>query len=608
MSLLETLRSVRGRLAVIIVLAMVALVVLLIYQEIDSRADRERRGEADLRRLATFAAHAQRERFLAAERLLTLVRNSGTALRPILATPDSTEAYDQCTRTLFVLDALLPGTSGFALWDKDGNSLCSSEGAKRGEFNVRGHLWFRNAAARDDVTTGEFELSPPDNEPSLGFGVPMKDPANGEVLGYISTGLTLAEADDALEGTDLPETGRLSILDQNGVVVASSERATGSQVSGFRDAFGALGGFLDSDIVEGNGRVGAGVRITDAGDSNVTVVVSADKDVLAPPLTETMWRDLWPVALIALLTLGAVWLLAQRWIVRPVESLVSASRSLAEGRLGARADVPRGISEFEQLGAAFNDMAETRERASHAKDEFLGLVSHELKTPITTVLGNAEILRNRGERLEPEMRQGALEDIHESALRLVAIIDNLLVLARLERGVELESEPLSLLRMANAAAQEQLRREPARRILVRGDATLLAHGGETYVQQVLANLIANAVKYSPPHEPVEIIVARGGGMALVRVSDSGEGIEEAEQEAIFEPFYRAARTSSFVEGIGIGLSVCKRLVEAMGGSIWVERGSDGGADFVFTLPLALEEEAAFVVDDDALAVASTEKV
>ena len=112
-----------------------------------------------------------------------------------------------------------------------------------------------------------------------------------------------------------------------------------------------------------------------------------------------------------------------------------------------------GIREFEKLGASFNEMAATRERASRAKDEFLGLVSHELKTPITTVLGNAAILRDRSDKLDADQRQTALDDIYDGAQRLAAIIDNMLALARLERGAELDSEPLQLLRMSSAVAQ-----------------------------------------------------------------------------------------------------------------------------------------------------------
>ncbi len=591
---------------------MVVLVGLLVYQHVQQRSDGERRAEENLQRLALFAAKAERERFESAERLLGLAARA-QQFQELAADPTSVEAFDRCTSTLFVLDVLLPGTSGFALWDTDGRVLCSSEAAKVGEFDASNNLWFTTAVDRGDFATGGFELSPPDDEPSLGFGLPIRATDEGDIVAYLSTGLGLTEGDELISNSGLPETGRLTTFDQNGVVISSTVGdgedvpafAGGQTAEGYSEVFASLGTFLDSDIgdVPGGRRIAA-VRVTDADDAAVTVVVGAETDALVTPLAESLARDLWPVALLTLLALLATFVLAQQWIVRPVSSLVGASTALTSGDLGARAEASGGVSEFEQLAAAFNEMAAANERASHAKDEFLSLVSHELRTPITTVLGNAEILRKRGDRLDAEMRQGALDDIHESAERLVAIIDNLLTLARLERGAGLDSEPLALMRMADAATNEQLRRAPGRRVLVRGDGTILALGGLTYVEQVLRNLIGNAIKYSPADSTVDVIVEQEDGMAMVRVYDRGRGIDAAEREAIFEPFYRSDRTAGSAEGIGIGLSVCKRLIEALDGRIWVNPRDGGGSEFGFSLPL-VTEDSPLVVEPEPISTAAT---
>ena len=203
------------------------------------------------------------------------------------------------------------------------------------------------------------------------------------------------------------------------------------------------------------------------------------------------------------------------------------------------------------------------------------------------MVGNASVLRTRGHLLDDEQRREALDDIESSAQRLTVIIDNLLTLARLEREGVLESEPLPLLRMAQACSLVD-----GRRVVVDGDAGLLALGGESYVEQVLQNLIANAVKYSPTESAVEVSVRREGELAVVRVSDRGEGIADAEREAIFQPFYRSDRTSALAEGVGIGLSVCRRLIEAMDGAIWCEAREGGGSEFGFSLPLVPEHDLA----------------
>jgi signal transduction histidine kinase len=587
-------------LALIIVLAMTALVGLLVYQGIDQRNEDQHRERENLTRLASFAAQAQRARFDAVERFL-VIASTAQSLRTVALAPNDREAVDACTRALFVSEQLVTGAR-FALFDRSGQVLCSSRAARPGEYTAANSLWFRNATERQAFSTGAFEVTRADGLPSLTFGTPIRGGPEGPVLAYLSANLEVEQDDISFAGIRLPDTGRLTIVDQNGVVINSTSRSPGDVLPLFPPQFSTLPGYLDTALAEGNGRTGAAVRITDNDDALVEAVVSAENDALVTPVLETIWRVLLPVGILTLLTLIAVWLLARQWIVRPVEALVRTSDAITRGNLGARARMRSGVSEFEQLGAAFNEMAETRERASDAKDEFLGLVSHELKTPITTALGNAEILRTRGDRLDAESRQIALDDIHDSALRLNAIIENLLVLARLERGAALETEPLSLLRMTRTLADELLRTAPGRMVIVRGDSNALALGGETYVEQVLRNLVGNAIKYSPEDAPVEVLVEAGDGMAVLRVLDRGQGIDESEREAIFQPFYRSERTATFAEGIGIGLSVCKRLIEAMGGQIWCEARDGGGTEFGFSLPLEAEEPTTAESDDEPMSL------
>ena len=590
MTLPKPLTSIRARLALIILFAMTALVGLLIYQGVRQQREDRRRADENLLRVTTFAAHSERERFDAAKRLLTLASQS-QSFRNVAAFPRSKEAFNSCTSALFNLDRLLPETSGFALWDASGNSLCSSKGATTAQYNVRDRLWFQTARQSQAIATGSYEWAPPDGEPSLGFGMPIRDANGSEVVAYLSTGLKLDRPDDLLAKGNLPRTGAISIIDQNGIIINSSNSPSGTSAGpGFQQRWGALATYGDGRVAdELPGRRAAGVRITDAGEPAVTLVIAADENALVQPLAMTLLKGLWPVAIVILVTLIAVWLLAHRWVVRPVESLVRASDELAAGNLGARVNVPTGTREFEKLGRSFNQMAETRERASHAKDDFLGLVSHELKTPITTVIGNAEILRRHAGRLDEEQRAEALEDIHAGGQRLAAIIDNMLALARLERGVGLESEPLRLLRMAESAVRAS-GVQGAGRVIVQGDPAIIALGGETYVEQILQNLIANALKYSPPGQPVEVVVGRQDGMCAVRVLDRGQGVADEERASIFQPFYRSARTSVHAEGVGIGLSVCKSLTEAMGGTIWCRGREGGGCEFGFTLPLVGEDE------------------
>ncbi len=224
------------------------------------------------------------------------------------------------------------------------------------------------------------------------------------------------------------------------------------------------------------------------------------------------------------------------------------------------------------------------------KDEFLGLVSHELKTPITTILGNAQIL-NRIRTIEDDERNAALADIAFEAERLHRIIDNMLVLARLESGRQIEPEPLHLQRVIETLAARHHQRHPTRRIDLQIDSTLpIVSAEEGYVEQVLRNLLSNAEKYSPGEEPITIAARSQGNEVLVAVLDRGPGISPSEADELFTPFYRSPQTSHQAQGMGIGLTVCKRLIEALNGRMWAIVRAGGGSDIGFALPVEHDDD------------------
>ena len=220
-----------------------------------------------------------------------------------------------------------------------------------------------------------------------------------------------------------------------------------------------------------------------------------------------------------------------------------------------------------------------------AKDEFLGLISHELRTPITTILGNARILVRASAAIGEEDRRGALNDIASESERLRAIVEDLLVLARAENGQLFDHEPLLVGRMIAECVAEFQRKYPGRSFeLSRNDYSAVANADRTYVWQVTTNLLSNAVKYSPRDAVIDVQVGAGERDVRVHVRDRGAGIGDDERTRIFEPFYRSPATAQTASGVGVGLTVCKRLVEAMGGEMWATGRDGGGADVGFWLP------------------------
>lgn len=229
--------------------------------------------------------------------------------------------------------------------------------------------------------------------------------------------------------------------------------------------------------------------------------------------------------------------------------------------------------------------------ANEAKDEFLGLISHELRTPITVIHGGARVLRLRAETLDEATRQELIADIEEESDRLHRVVENLLVLSRAELKTHFEPEPVLIHRVAREMAMVFGRQRRQREVIVECESEpppVAADQG--FVEQLLRNLLSNADKYSPEQEPIEVRVLAHDGQVAVAVADRGPGVAEGEGERIFERFFRGASTQNIASGAGMGLAVCKRLVEAMSGTIRAENREGGGLTVSFTVPLYKSEE------------------
>jgi K+-sensing histidine kinase KdpD len=230
--------------------------------------------------------------------------------------------------------------------------------------------------------------------------------------------------------------------------------------------------------------------------------------------------------------------------------------------------------------------------ANRAKDEFLGIISHELRTPVTTIYGGARLLHSRWSSLDEESVSGLVQDIESESERLYRLIENLLVLGRLELGEEVVKQPVAV----KPALQKLLatfgRRRASREVKVSlQDDVDIVDAEPTYLDQILYNLLTNADKYSPADRPIEIEVTQAASGSVFRVMDRGPGIPEEDMGRVFESFYRSKANPRGTPGKGVGLAVCKRLVEAMGGQIWVASREGGGFEVGFVLHRSDEARA-----------------
>ena len=221
------------------------------------------------------------------------------------------------------------------------------------------------------------------------------------------------------------------------------------------------------------------------------------------------------------------------------------------------------------------------------RDAFTGVVSHELRTPITTIYGMSHVLRARHAELGTAERAALIADIEAEADRLRRMVEDLLILSRVEGGLlELDVEPLALGRLVRRVVASEAERWPGHGLEVTiADDLPVAVGDPVSVEQVVRNLVSNAAKYSPSGGRVEVQVSGEEGWVTVRVLDEGLGLPDVPTNRLFELYFRAPEATRHAPGAGIGLFVCRALVEAMRGRMWARARDGGGSEFGFGLPI-----------------------
>jgi len=297
-------------------------------------------------------------------------------------------------------------------------------------------------------------------------------------------------------------------------------------------------------------------------------------------------------SLLVLLALATVawWILHLG--VRPLDQMARTAEAIAEGDLSRRVDRAEPRTEVGRLGLAFNTMVSEIEEAFDERTQseerlrrFIADASHELRTPLTSIRGYAELWRQGGLDNDVALAD-AMRRIEAEGARMGVLVDDLLLLARLDQGRPLDTEPVDLAVLARDAVADARAVEPDRAVTIEAPAHLIVTGDEGRLRQVVSNLLANVRVHTPPGTAARVRLAEERSSAVLEVEDDGPGFGPDPGRA-FERFYRAdparARASG---GIGLGLSIVSSVVGAHGGQASAGAGRSGGARVRVELPLA----------------------
>lgn len=385
--------------------------------------------------------------------------------------------------------------------------------------------------------------------------------------------------------------GRIVVVDKLGYIIADSAAADKGHTVMNKQVFNALNkGESAEAFTRGDQKVmSAVVSITDKENKDEVlgaVVVTADISDIYISLGE-MQNQVYLLSLLTSLLIGLLSFFTSSIISRPLKVLMKFVQKITNGQLDQKVDT-KGKDEIAELGNAFNHMAEQLQRVEHSRQEFVSNVSHELKTPLSSIKVLTESLLFQ-ENVPVEMYQEFFMDINSEVDRLNNIISDLLTLVRLDQTeVPMNIKTTNLNDMTQAILKRliPLAKKKDIKMIYQSHKEIFVDIDEVKLTLAISNLIENAIKYTPEGGEVRVILQSDLQDAWVSVEDTGLGIAKDEQSKIFERFYRTDKTRNReTGGTGLGLSITYRTVIMHNGSIQVESEEGKGSIFTVQIPI-----------------------
>lgn len=317
--------------------------------------------------------------------------------------------------------------------------------------------------------------------------------------------------------------------------------------------------------------------------------------VIAIPTTEVVnalrrlvYIEAAAVGGLIIITAAGAWLILRRGL-RPLERMAGTAALISAGDMSRRVKPANGDSEVGQLGRALNTMLDDIEAAFAERDateqrlrQFLADASHELRTPLTSIQGFAELFRVSGEKARVDLPT-ILRRIEEESARMKVLVEDLLLLARIDEHREIERNPTDLAVLAADACTDVAAGDPDRQVTLDAPEPVVVPGDEAHLRQALANLTTNALRHTPPGSPIEVGCHLEDGSAVVTVRDHGPGLDPESLAHAFDRFWQGDK-ARVGKGAGLGLAIVSAIAEEHGGRASAANAPDGGALFTLTLP------------------------
>jgi two-component system OmpR family sensor kinase len=321
------------------------------------------------------------------------------------------------------------------------------------------------------------------------------------------------------------------------------------------------------------------------------VVVAEPTTSVTSGLHRLLFIEISTAIVILVVLSSCSWLILRRGL-QPLEKMAGTAATITAGDLSQRVVPSGGPSEVGQMGLALNTMLDNIEEAFKERDateqrlrQFLADASHELRTPLTSIQGFAELFRVGGDNAQVDLPT-ILRRIEEESARMRVLVEDLLLLARLDQTQPVEKAPVDLAVLASDACSDAVATAPERAITLDAPEPVVVAGVEAHLRQAIGNLVTNAVRHTPAGTPIEVSARIADGEALVAVRDHGAGLSEDELVHVFDRFWQAdsARVGT---GAGLGLAIVDGIAQEHHGRASAANADEGGALFTLRLPISV---------------------